>query len=82
MRLQHRRWQSLLFVLTISVGLGLAPALPAAPPAKGTVQKYFTMRDPVIRGLNLEGPNDLRLLKSLGYAIVQKNKLSYVYDFS
>lgn len=39
MRLQHRRWQSLLFVLTISVGLGLAPALPAAPPAKGTVQK-------------------------------------------
>ncbi len=50
--------------------------------AKGTVQKYFTMRDPVIRGLNLEGPNDLRLLKSLGYAIVQKSKLSYVYDFS
>lgn len=54
----------------------------AYEPARGAGTKYFTMRDPVIRGLNLDGPNDLRLLKGLGYAIVQKNKLSYIYDFS
>jgi len=50
--------------------------------SRGAGQKYFTILDPVIRGLNLDGPNDLRLLKNLGYAIVQKSKLSYVYDFS
>jgi hypothetical protein len=66
----------------IQIELAGRVAPQAYEPAKGTVQKYFTMRDPVIRGLNLEGPNDLRLLKSLGYAIVQKSKLSYVYDFS
>ena len=40
------------------------------------------LRPEVLRGLNLEGANELRLLKSLNYAIVQKERLAYIYDFS
>lgn len=54
----------------------------AYEPSRGSGQKYFTISEPTIRGLNLDGPNDLRLLKGLQYAIVQKSKLSYIYDFS
>lgn len=54
----------------------------AYEPTRSGGQKYFTIREPMIRGLNLEGPNDLRLLRGLQYAIVQKSKLSYIYDFS
>ncbi|MGE0143393.1 MAG: hypothetical protein AB7I19_10595 [Planctomycetota bacterium] len=50
--------------------------------SRATGQRWFTMREPVLRGLNLDGPNDLRLLKNLPYAIIQKQKLSYIYDFS
>ena len=54
----------------------------AYEPSKGGGRKWFVMIDPVLRGLNLDATNELRLLKNLGYAIVQKHKLSYVYDFS
>ncbi len=51
-------------------------------PMHGSGRRYFIMQDLVVRGLNLEGPSELRLLKNLSYAIVQKKNLSYVYDFS
>ncbi|HLQ38087.1 MAG TPA: hypothetical protein VK348_09815 [Planctomycetota bacterium] len=46
-----------------------------------TNRKYFIMQKPVLRGLNLELA-DLRILKTLEYAIVRKDKMAYVYDFS
>ncbi len=43
---------------------------------------YFVMQDPKIRGLNIEANDQLKVLESLPYIIVRKDKLSYVYDFS
>ncbi len=54
----------------------------AYEPSRGHGRDYFIMQEPVIRGLNLEGASELKLLKGLSYAIVQKSKLSYIYDFS
>lgn len=54
----------------------------AYEPSRGSGRRFFVIREPVIRGLNLEGAHELRLLKGLEYAIVQKSRLSYVYDFS
>lgn len=51
--------------------------LPNTPP-----RRFFVMAEPMIRGLNIEGNPELRCLKGLTYAIVQKEKLAYVYDFS
>lgn len=45
-------------------------------------RRFFVMAEPVIRGLNIDGNPELRCLKGLGYAIVQKDRLAYVYDFS
>jgi hypothetical protein len=53
----------------------------AYEPSRGPSRKYFIMQEPTIRGLNLEARPDLRLLKGLSYAIVQKNRLAYIYDF-
>jgi len=50
--------------------------------AHNSGRRYFVMRDPVIRGLNIDGNPELGLLKKLGYAIVRKDRMSYVYDFS
>jgi hypothetical protein len=47
-----------------------------------TARRFFVMLEPVLRGINLEGNPELRCLKGLPYAIVQKEKLAYVYDFS
>jgi hypothetical protein len=44
-------------------------------------RRYFVVGEPVIRGLNLDGNKELGALKSMGYGIVQKSKLAYVYDF-
>lgn len=45
-------------------------------------RQYFTMEKPVLRGLRFETNADLEILKDLGYAIIRKDKLAYVYDFS
>jgi len=44
-------------------------------------KRFFVLEAPQLRGLNLEDP-ELRILKDLEYAIVRKDKLSYIYDFS
>lgn len=66
--------------IQIEIAGRIAPR--AYEPSKGVGRRYFVMLEPVIRGLNLDGANELRLLKGLEYAIVQKSRLSYVYDFS
>ncbi len=43
-------------------------------------RNYFTMENPVIRGIATD-TEPLSILKGLPYAIVRKERLSYVYDF-
>lgn len=45
-------------------------------------RRFFTMRSPVIRGFNDKGDQDLKLLNKLPYAILNKLRLSYIYDFN
>jgi hypothetical protein len=45
-----------------------------------TGRKYFIMRQPRFRGLDL-GHAEMTLLKGLEYAIVRKDRMAYVYDF-
>ena len=40
------------------------------------------MRNPTVRGFNDKGDPDLKLLNKLPYAILNKLRLSYVYDFN
>jgi hypothetical protein len=40
------------------------------------------MRNPVLRGFNDKGDHDLKLLDEAAYAILNKLRLSYVYDFN
>ncbi|MCA8943329.1 MAG: hypothetical protein KDB80_12270, partial [Planctomycetes bacterium] len=54
----------------------------AYEPSLGPGRKYFIMQNPVVRGLLLDASPELGLLKNLSYAIVQKQKLAYIYDFS
>lgn len=44
-------------------------------------RRYFTLSGPVIRGIETESP-EMAVLKDLSYAIVRKERLSYVYDFT
>lgn len=54
----------------------------AYEPSRGPGRRYFIMQTPRIRGLDLDENEELKPLKKLSYAIVQKSKLAYVYDFS
>ena len=47
-----------------------------------STRRFFVMRDPEVRGMELGGDRDLKLLKGLPYAILNKTRLSYVYDFN
>ena len=47
-----------------------------------TSRRFFTMRNPVMRGFNDRNDPDLKLLTKLPYAILNKLRLSYVYDFN
>lgn len=46
-----------------------------------TQRKYFIMQQPTIRGLDL-GNDELRVLEKMDYAIVRRDGMAYVYDFS
>jgi hypothetical protein len=54
----------------------------AYEPSRGPGRRYFIMQNPKIRGLRYEQCPELALLQKLSYAIVQKHKLAYIYDFS
>ena len=47
-----------------------------------STRRFFSMRNPVIRGFNDKGDQDLKLLTKLPYAILNKLRLSYIYDFN
>ena len=47
---------------------------------KVTGRKYFVMQSPKMRGLDLEH-EELKVLKGLDYAILQRDSMAYVYDF-
>jgi hypothetical protein len=44
-------------------------------------RRYFIMEDPVIRGVRTDA-EELSVLEGLPYAIVRKERLSYLYDFT
>lgn len=46
-----------------------------------TGRKYFIMQSPIVRGLDLQH-DELKILKGLDYAILRKDRMAYVYDFS
>ena len=45
-------------------------------------RRFFIVREPSLRGLKTEGDEDLGLLDGLSYAILNKPRLSYLYDFN
>jgi hypothetical protein len=47
-----------------------------------STRRFFVMRDPEVRGMELEGDQDLELIRKLPYAILNKTRLSYIYDFN
>jgi len=45
-------------------------------------RRFFVMRSPKLRGFNDHGDPDLTKLLDLPYAILNKERLSYLYDFN
>ena len=45
-------------------------------------RRFFVMREPELRGFNTRGDDELESIVKLPYAIVNKTRLSYVYDFN
>jgi hypothetical protein len=45
-------------------------------------RRFFVMRNPSLRGFNARDDNDLGQLTELPYVIVNKTRLSYIYDFN
>ena len=47
-----------------------------------STRRFFVMRKPEVRGMDISGDEDLKLLDGLPYAILNKTRLSYIYDFN
>jgi hypothetical protein len=47
-----------------------------------STRRFFVVREPSMRGLKTAGDEDLGLLDGLSYAILNKPRLSYLYDFN
>ncbi len=45
-------------------------------------RRFFVMREPKLRGFDDKGDEHLKQLLDLPYAILNKERLSYVYDFN
>ena len=45
-------------------------------------RRFFVMKSPQVRGMDFDGDKDMKLLKDMPYAILNKTRLSYVYDFN
>ena len=45
-------------------------------------RRFFVMRNPALRGFNTREDKDLGLLTRMSYVIINKTRLSYVYDFN
>jgi hypothetical protein len=57
-------------------------AEPQAYDQGGLFKRCFILHQPRLRGLDCEKDVELRCLAQMSYAIVLKERLSYVYDFS
>ncbi len=47
-----------------------------------STRRFFAMRAPALRGFNAREDPDLNLITKLSYVIVNKTRLSYIYDFN
>lgn len=47
-----------------------------------STRRFFVMHKPEVRGMKIAGDTDLELLKALPYVILNKTRLSYIYDFN
>ena len=45
-------------------------------------RRFFVMRNPILRGFNAHDDPDLGLMRKLDYVVVNKTRLSYIYDFN
>ena len=45
-------------------------------------RRFFVLRQPVLRGLDDHGDQELKALTELPYLILNKLRLSYIYDFN
>jgi len=45
-------------------------------------RRFFVIRKPQVRGFKDQGDQDLKLLGGISYAILNKLRLSYIYDFN
>jgi hypothetical protein len=57
-------------------------AEPQAYDQGGLFRRCFILHEPRLRGLDCEKDLELRCLAQMSYAIVLRERLSYVYDFS
>jgi len=46
-----------------------------------STRRFFVMNKPEIRGMDLSGDRDLETLSKLDYVVLNKTRLSYLYDF-
>ena len=53
----------------------------AYDPGHNGGRPYFIMQRPQVRGLNLKGNDELRVLDGLEYITIRKDRLAYIYDF-
>lgn len=47
-----------------------------------STRRFFVMSNPEVRGMKIKGDDDLKLLKGMPYAILNKTRVSYIYDFN
>ena len=50
--------------------------------ADRATRRFFVMRSPVVRGFKTHDDAELNQILSLPYLIVNKTRLSYIYDFN
>ncbi len=66
--------------LNIEIGGEIRPG--AYEVSDKATRRFFVMRTPVLRGFDDRGDEELKEINSLSYAILNKTRLSYVYDFN
>ena len=44
--------------------------------------RFFVIKNPVVRGVEWDDDDDLQILQSLDYAILNRERLAYIYDFN
>ena len=66
--------------LNVEIGGSIRPS--AYEISDKATRRFFVMREPKLRGFTDHGDKELKQLLSLSYAILNKTRLSYVYDFN